>query len=497
VVSRVGWRQRLADWLGPSAGEAPDRPATVLNAEFTTEPLPRPAVPPAELPAGPSANPSGLAPYGARPAPGSRPGPGTIGSGAANPGTVNPGVRPTLTATGPGAPAPDAGPLGRAGDDVWPRICEQFALRVLAAVYQMSSQLAAAESEEENPDRLEKLYRIDHANARIRRQAENLQVLAGHKVEDAGRQVTTLLDVVRAAASAIEHYPRVQIGSMVELAVVEFAADDVIRILTELLDNATRFSPPSANVRVSAHITELGSVLMRVEDSGVGLNPARLAALNAMFELDRPAALDGNPGSHIGLLVVQRLAMAHRMRVRLAGRHPGGATATVLIPDALICEVPPVPADPAPAPGPRPTPGLDTAAGYRGRAPVSDAHARQYQQPGGPDDGADEYPSIQLSTAAGLPRRPRTSLRDQPTAGGLGAGITNGTPPDPGANGTQPANGGGGLADLFRRVAPDSDRMPWPDETADFAAGISDARDHTDSEAHTAFGDQGFEGTSR
>lgn len=530
MVSRVGWRQRLADWLGPPAGEAPDRPATVLNAEFTTGPLPRPAVPPAELPAGPSAGPNGLTPnglppYGVRPAPGTRPGPGAPG----------PGVRPTGTVAGPGAPAPDGGPLARGGDDVWPRVCEQFALRVLAAAYQMSSQLAAAESEEENPDRLEKLYRIDHANARIRRQAENLQVLAGHKVEDAGRQVTTLLDVVRAAASAIEHYPRVQIGSMAELAVVEFAADDVIRILTELLDNATRFSPPSSNVRVSAHITELGSVLMRVEDSGVGLGPARLAALNAMFELDHPAMLDGNPGSHIGLLVVQRLAMAHRIRVRLAGRHPGGATATVLIPDALICEVPPLPTDPPPAPGPRPAAGSDTASEYRGRAPVSDANLRPYQQPGGPDDGADEYPSIQLSTAAGLPRRPRTSLRDQPTAGGYGAGTTNGTPPGPGANGNppggfaggppsagpvpslglgpadgarplngggpvnggRPLNGGGGLADLFRRPAADTDRMPWPDETADFAAGINDARDHTDSEAHTALGDQGFEGTGR
>ncbi|GIH18040.1 hypothetical protein Raf01_62120 [Rugosimonospora africana] len=442
--------------------------------------------------------------------------------GMAGPGMAGmPGMRPTGT-----APAGLTAEAGRAGDGVWPRVCEQFALRVLAAVYQMSSQLEAAEAEEENPERLEKLYRIDHANARIRRQAENLQVLAGHKVEDAGRQVTHLLDVVRAAASAIEHYPRVHFGSMAELAVVEFAADDVIRVLTELLDNATRFSPPSSTVRVSAHITELGSVLVRVEDSGVGLGAVRLAALNAMFEADYPAVLSGNPDSHIGLLVVQRLALMHRMRVRLNGRQPGGTTATVLIPDGLICEVPPLPDDPPPASAKEPSGQFDTSDGYRGRAPVADGQPHQYQQqPGGPNDGADEYPSLQLSTAAGLPRRPRTSLRDQPTAGGFGIDATNGTAPSLGpTNGNPPGGFGGGLptagpaaggrkagiAAVFGQAAPDADRIPWPDETADFAAGISDAHDAAESDAaesdtfdafggdvHTTFGDQGFEGTDR
>jgi hypothetical protein len=436
-------------------------------------------------------------------------GPGSVGPVGMAPGTAGPGSAGP-GAGGPGTAGPDGGGSGRADDDVWPRICEQFALRVLAAAYQMSSQLEAAEAEEQNPERLEKLYRIDHANTRLRRQAENLQVLAGHKVEDAGRQVTTLLDVVRAAASAIEHYPRIHIGFLADLAVVEFAADDVIRVLTELLDNAARFSPPTSNVLVSAHITELGSVLLRVEDAGVGLAPGRLASLNAMFEAERPAQLDGSPESHIGLLVVQRLALTHRIRVRLSGRQPGGTTATVLVPDGLVCEVPQLdglPAVPSMGQAQPVPPQYERGSAYQGRAPVSEAHLVQpYQQPGDPPDESDRYASGAglLATASGLPRRPRASLRgepggDGPAAGGFGGpahggfgsgGATNGSATNGSATNGSATNGSAAIGGAVNANPPnaqpaDVDRMPWPDETADFAAGINDALSASGSEARS------------
>ena len=211
--------------------------------------------------------------------------------------TVDDGFTPEpaggFKAVGPPPTGPD---LGLPGPDTraaqaWPALCEQFALRILAAAYQTGGQLAAVEADEQDPGRLAQFYRIDHANTRIRRQAENLLVLAGRTVDDAGRQVTSLLDVVRAATSAIEHYPRVRLGVIAHLAVVDFAADDVIRVLTEVLDNAARFSPPTALVTVSAHLTEAGSVLMRVEDSGVGFAPAPLADVNAMLASTAPVAV--------------------------------------------------------------------------------------------------------------------------------------------------------------------------------------------------------------
>jgi hypothetical protein len=360
-------------------------------------------------------------------------------------------------------PAPPAPQEDRA-QNVWPAICEQFALRILAAAYQMGSHLEAAEADEQDAERLEKLYRIDHANTRIRRQAENLQVLLGRKVDDADRQVTPLVDVIRAATSAIEYYPRVHIGQVVDLAVVEFAADDVIRVLTELLDNATRFSPPTSSVIVSAYITEHGSVLMRVEDSGVGVQPDQLPALNAMLAGSAPPLLDGNPAAHLGLVVVSRLALTHHMRVHLTNRPTGGTTANVLVPDGLLCEIaPPARAGAGPAsladlsrPA-KPAHRLAEASTYQGSAQVP---ASRLMLINGQPSADGRSGRRESSGGNGLPRRVRESLRG-------GSGPTNGAGLPPQATAApQP------------RTSPEGapDRHAWPDETADFAAGISDAQ---------------------
>jgi hypothetical protein len=364
----------------------------------------------------------------------------------------------------------------------WPAISEQFALRILAGAYQMSGHLQSVEADERDPDRLEKLYRIDHANARMRRHAENLQVLAGRHVDDAGRQMTSLLDVIRAATSAIEHYPRVQIGHVAGLAVVEFAADDVIRMLTELLDNATRFSPPTSKVIASAHLTERGSVLLRVEDAGVGIPPEQLASLNAMLADGAPALLRAEPALHLGLAVVQRLAVTHHMRVHLNHRQPAGTTATVLVPEGLLSEGPlgevshgsmPLTAPPPPAPprsDQRPldvtylaAAGSRTASGRADRRPLPRVNGQAAGGHTPPTNGHGMIPGARApeppeeaprrgESSSGLPVRVPSSIRDEEP--------TPAPAPEP---------------------SPVPGRHQWPDETADFAAGISDARATSDS----------------
>ncbi|HEX6499353.1 MAG TPA: ATP-binding protein [Micromonosporaceae bacterium] len=358
-------------------------------------------------------------------------------------------------------------------EDIWPEICEQFALRVLAAAYQMGSHLDAMEGDEQDPDRLERLYRIDHANTRIRRHAENLQVLLGRRIEEADQQTVALLDVVRAATSAIEYYPRVQIGHVVDLAVVEFAADDVIRVLTELLDNATRFSPPTASVVVSAYITEEGSVLLRIEDVGLGIPPDQLASLNGLLTGTVPAPVAVNPAAHLGLVVVSRLAMTNHLRVRLTSRPNGGTTATVAIPGSLLCEMPHAnhrvtaraTVEPTrPVRAPHRSPDRETA--YQGGSPTTSRLTLINGHPGGDDrSNGTREPGTGGRT---LPRRVRESLR----------GDENGVP---GAPPVPPVPQPRTFTDAG------SDRDAWPDETAAFAAGVQDAQltiSTEDSEGH-------------
>src|SRR5208282_4707842 len=65
------------------------------------------------------------------------------------------------------------------------------------------------EQTEQDPDRLSHLFRLDHLATRMRRNSENLLVLAG---QDSGRrlnQAVALVDILRAAISEIEQYDRV------------------------------------------------------------------------------------------------------------------------------------------------------------------------------------------------------------------------------------------------------------------------------------------------
>lgn len=225
-----------------------------------------------------------------------------------------------------------------AADDVLAGVCSRIALRDLNLVDTLLAQLEKMEAKEDDPDTLSQLYRLDHLATRLRRNAENLRVLAGREASDEPADESSLVDVVRAAMSSIEHYPRVHIGQLVQLGVNGIAADDLGRLLAELLDNATTESPPTSPVKVSAHLTEQGSILLRIEDEGIDLPPERLQELNERL-LAEPVADYGAVG-HLGLAVVRRLASRHGIRVWLAARAPHGTTASVLVPAPLVGDLP-------------------------------------------------------------------------------------------------------------------------------------------------------------
>ncbi|WP_370588881.1 sensor histidine kinase [Pseudonocardia sp. C8] len=238
----------------------------------------------------------------------------------------------------PSAPAVRSVPAGEPRDESLVELCASIALRDLNLIDTLLSDLEQMERHEDDSHRLGQLYRLDHLAARLRRNAENLRVLADHDADSDTGETLSVLDTVRAAMSSIDEYAKVSIGRVASLGVVGFAANDLSRVLTELLDNATRHSPPDADVRVSAHLTEQGSVLVRIEDDGIGLPPERLAELND--RLFRSHRLDDSAVRHMGLTVVRRLAERHGLRVSLDHRMPNGTTATVLLPPSLVTELP-------------------------------------------------------------------------------------------------------------------------------------------------------------
>ncbi|MER6816815.1 HAMP domain-containing sensor histidine kinase, partial [Spirillospora sp. NPDC000708] len=234
----------------------------------------------------------------------------------------------------PSVPVPM--PAGTADPDVWPELCERFCLQFLVLAEKMRPAMDLLERQEEDPDRLEALYEIDHGVTRMRRAARDLRVLAGRDAEEASGADTSLLDVVRMAESSIEQYRHVSILRVVELAVPAYAAEDLASLVAALLDNATRYSP--SRVTVSAHLLADGAVMLRIEDSGIGMSPSQLEGLNKALAGPVPPMTD-ETSRQTGFPVVHRLARRHGIGVRLAGR-TGGTVAMVTIPPSLLCEIP-------------------------------------------------------------------------------------------------------------------------------------------------------------
>ncbi|WP_432115111.1 nitrate- and nitrite sensing domain-containing protein [Streptomyces sp. S1] len=214
-----------------------------------------------------------------------------------------------------------------------------LSLRNLGLVERQLGVIEKLEEREQDPDRLGTLFKLDHMATVMRRHSENLLVLAGHEHVHGHAGAVPLVDVLRAAVSEIERYERVTIQSLPPHAqIAGFAADDLSHLVAELLENATSFSPPDAEVQLSGWLLETGEVMLSVQDSGIGMTPARFAELNARLAEADPDAFEGEG---LGMRVVALLAARHGVRVELREQQPGGTAAVVVLPLPLLPTAPP------------------------------------------------------------------------------------------------------------------------------------------------------------
>ncbi|MFC0002777.1 sensor histidine kinase [Micromonospora siamensis] len=271
------------------------------------------------------------------------------------------------------------------------RMAEALARRIRTLITRQLRLLDEFEREETDPDALARLFALDHLAARMRRNGENLLVLAGGEPGRVDEGAHLLADVLRAAASEIEDYPRVEID-VPDAAVHGTAVGNLAHLLAELLENATAYSPPRSPVRVDGRRTVDGLTL-RVHDQGIGIGDDRLTEIND--RLRAPATLSSAAAGSMGLHVVAHLAA--RLGVRVQLHHTaGGTVAQVDVPESLLTRVDAVARRPLPAPAP--ALALPLAVTATGRPPTIRGVARAVAATAAPT-GA--------TTAVGLPRRVR------------------------------------------------------------------------------------------
>jgi signal transduction histidine kinase len=379
--------------------------------------------------------------------------------------------------------------------------------RSTSLVNQQLAQIERLEHDEEDPKRLESLFRLDHLASRMRRTADSLLILADAPNRAAGQFSLTVGEALQAATSGVQDYQRVHILSHLSTRVGDEAAPDVVHLLTELVDNALSFSPPAEPVRLAAKLGEDG-VTITITDSGLGVPPAELEQLNS--DLRHGAEATPDTARRMGLFVVSRLAERHGITASLARNPGGGMTASVVLPPSVLPDLPQTSA-PAAAPAVAAAASaapvaetLDTSAvaakteskrEARNRARVEKAQAKAAGKAA--DKAAAKVAEEPAKPAAAAPvAAPTAPATPEPAAAPVAAPAASASAPTPdrpslesllprrepganiprtGADAFLPPETSGATGPLFgKRAEPAADASPAPATASDTGSGTAE-----------------------
>ncbi len=193
------------------------------------------------------------------------------------------------------------------------------------------------------PERREQyLHTLEQETARLGEMIEDLLDLSRleSKTEVEERERLLLEPLAREVVE--NHRPAFQEKAL-EL---QFAADgnptvianrgQLIRVLTNLLSNALRYTPAGGWVRVTVNgpQTVEGRCLARlaVQDNGLGIPEEELPFIFERFYRGSLARSSNTPGSGLGLAIVREIVDRHGGEVRVSSRLGQGSTFTVLLP---------------------------------------------------------------------------------------------------------------------------------------------------------------------
>ncbi|GII31937.1 sensor histidine kinase [Planotetraspora mira] len=179
-----------------------------------------------------------------------------------------------------------------------------------------------------------------------------LSVLIDTQVDRLAALVTNLLDMSRVQAGVLQ--PRAGITRLHDLVDTVLAdlplgrrnrppildlPDDlplidvdvvlIARVLTNLLENATRHAPKDSPITIAARPTDPTAITVSVTDHGPGVSPDRRSEIFGLF-----IRRHGDSGSGLGLAIAKTFIDAHRQRIWVEDAPGGGARFCFTLPIA-------------------------------------------------------------------------------------------------------------------------------------------------------------------
>ena len=132
----------------------------------------------------------------------------------------------------------------------------------------------------------------------------------------------------------------VEVALPADLPLVSCDGVLIERVFVNLIENATKYTPPGTPIRIAAH-AGAGVIEVAIEDWGPGLPAGRERAIFDKFARGDPESVV--PGVGLGLAICRAIVEAHRGTIRAENRDGGGARFVFTLPAE---EPPAAPAEP-------------------------------------------------------------------------------------------------------------------------------------------------------
>ncbi|WP_189872461.1 ATP-binding protein [Streptomyces bluensis] len=255
------------------------------------------------------------------------------------------------------------------------------------------------------------LLKLDHSTSQLGLMTDRLALLMGGRSSRAWNKPIVMESILRGAVGRIAAYRRVRLHCSTNAAVSGFAAEGVMHLLAELMDNAANFSPPIDEVHVYVEQRSAG-IVVTIEDSGLKMADAAMRRAEASVA-GRMTDLASLQGTRLGLAVVGRLAVKYGISVNYRPSSRGGTGVVVLLPPQLLAQqrdaaqrlTAPRPSAAAPTPAPAPAETAPPAVPEPAPAEVTRPAATVRPTAGSelPEPGAGRRPAD--ATPNGLPVR--------------------------------------------------------------------------------------------
>jgi signal transduction histidine kinase len=182
----------------------------------------------------------------------------------------------------------------------------------------------ALEVMENSSDRLERLIE----DLLLFSMAEKDQIILHIRPFNLPKLCTELLN--RAGDSASLRNIKLRLGCSIDSLYIEADEEKLAWAISQLLDNAIKFTPPGGNAEIKIEV-EGKFAILAVVDTGIGIPPEKFSEIFESFH-----QLDGSStrrygGTGLGLSLVKKIVEAHGSVIHMASEVNHGSTFTFLL----------------------------------------------------------------------------------------------------------------------------------------------------------------------